>query len=153
MVSFSCSKKQLGTVRVPPSPFFFEIIDKDGKSLVTSLKDSVKVNYVENGTTKSYNLIVNKLYATGANGFPDTTKLSAKYNGLFVHDQFIGVLSSRESSPIRNFEIYLNGKDMGTIYLYLDYGEKTLTATFTFKNIPIAHLTAEGLPIYLLPVQ
>jgi hypothetical protein len=144
---FSCAKKQILPVRMPEATTLFEIVDKDGKSLVTSLKDSVKVIYTENGVAKSYKLLVFKLYAAYVNGVLDTTKLSTNYNGLYIEDHSMGILSGRDINPIRNFDIYLNGKNTGNIYR--NYWE----GVFTLNNKSVKPIATEILPIVLLQIQ
>jgi len=156
----SCAKKQLGTILIPQN-MPFEFIGKDGKSLITSLKDSVKVGYVENSITKFHSLIVMKLYASSANKGPDTTKLSVKYNGLVISDgAFMGDLSSRSQNPIRNYNIYLNGTNMGSLYIdYKGYLEvSSHSSSLLFNNTSVLTDTSNdyffpNLPINLLQMQ
>lgn len=140
----------------------FQFIGKMGESLVTSLKDSVKVSYTENGATKFKKLIVAKLYVGTVNG-ADTTRISPKYNGVYINDGvFMSSLSSREPNPIRNFNIYLNGKNMGSLYMdYWGYQRaypKPSSNNLTFNNTPVLYdfnsdIFTYGSPVNLLQVQ
>lgn len=156
----SCKKEGKKYTTLPES-VNFAFIDKNGKSLVTSLKDSVKVSYTENGVTKFQKLLVNKLYVFINNVGVDTTRTVSKYNGLVINDgKFMSQLSSRNSNPIHNFTIYLNGINMGNIYIdywkYEDAYPKPSSEHLTFNNIPTVddrEYPTDGSNINLLQVQ
>jgi hypothetical protein len=158
---FSCTKEKHIATTLPES-VNFEFLGKDGKSLITSLKDSVKISFTENGITKFHNLVVTKFYVANSFG-PDTTKTVAKYNGLIINDgRFMSNLSSRTPNPIRDFNIYLNGVNMGTIYLdywgYQDAYPNLLSNNLKFNNIQVQvdfnpNNFVQGSPANLLQVQ
>jgi len=150
----SACKKQQTKQLTTPAPLSFEIIGKDGKSMVTSKKDSVAITYSENGSHKSFNLTIEKLEVSAT----DTTT-SSKYNGLYITDNaFMSDLSS-QSPPVRTFNFYLNGTDLGTIYVdYWAYlgAYPHPSAALTFNNVPVSSdysIGVIGSPINLLQVQ
>jgi len=113
-------------------PVLFEIIGSDGKSLVHSQGDSVKITYTDGNTVKSYNLSIMKLYTT------DTVTLSSSYNGIYLSDNAVmSSLSNRNPNPIHNFNIFLDGINLGVIYL--DYRQYVKA----FPN-PSSNLTFKG---------
>lgn len=131
----------------------FELM-RNGVSLVTSVNDSVKVSYVQNGMTKFNTLRIAKLQVSAT----DTTT-SKKYNGLVISDDLFIGNSSLGNGAIHNFTIYLNGKAMGDIYFdYLNVKNTTFnnTAVSTdasaFYYFYCAGDSIWGNPIILLPV-
>jgi len=161
VLNFSC-KKEKNIATTPPESMAFEFIGKDGKSLTTSLRDSVKVSYVENGITIFHALSVQKLYTFESNRL-DTTKTSSKYNGLVINDgRFMSSLSSRNPNPIRNYNIYLNGTNMGILYMdYWGYQAaypSPSSNNLMFNSTPVLNdfsgdYFSQGSPINLLQVQ
>ncbi len=109
MVLNSCGKRYQHDVA--PAPLSFEIIGKDGKSMVTSLKDSVSVSCTENGVLRSYHLTVAKLRSSGS----DTSAVK-KYNGLYITDNTVITNLSIQPNPVQDFTMSLNGVKMGEIH-------------------------------------
>jgi hypothetical protein len=131
-------RKTSNTESTYPAPIDFELIDKSGNDLIHSLRDSVKVSYMQDGVLKYHNLSVEKLQVSAS----DTTTVKY-YNGLVIDDR--GAMTSLngfyagEPSAIHNFVIYLNGVAMGNIYL--DYwnllGSSGIYSQYcTFNNVP-----------------
>jgi len=145
----SC-KKEGGNSTVLPESVNFELVDKTGNSLVKSLKDSVKISYIQNGATQYHNLSVQKLPVN----YNDTTSVE-QYNGLVINDEkFMSNLSSSvmNPNPVRNFNIYLNNIIMGNIFMNYSNGQ------ITFNNIPVKNDRSfqyfeKGSDIFVLPVQ
>ena len=116
----------------------FVVLDRNGNSLISTLKDSVAVTYQEVNTSNAVHtlrLTINKNYTN----YPaDTTSVSAKYNGLYITDNAqLSVLSS-QSPAINTFNLSINGKSMGVIYInysnyQMSYPNLTVDA-FTFNN-------------------
>jgi hypothetical protein len=133
IVLTSCSKHNGHDIL--PLPVSFEIIGKDGKSMVTSVKDSISVSYTENGVLKNYRLTVTKLRSSGS----DTGAL-AKYNGLYITDNAVMTDLSIQANPVQDFAISLNGVKVGDIHFYywgyLDAYPKISSANLTFNKVP-----------------
>jgi hypothetical protein len=120
--------------------YFFEILDKNGNNIIHSANDTLIVTYVLNGATVSNRLDIFKAQVSAT----DATPVS-KYNGFIVSDANTTVIGTQgymtaasggvihnypESLGIRNFTLYLNGINIGAIYL--DYW----AATFTLNGTP-----------------
>ena len=152
----SCTKSHDGH-DTPPASLNFEILGKDGKSVITSIHDTLVVSYTDNGTVNTFNLHVMKLYTN----LPDTTSVSAKYNGYYITDNVLmSDLSSRSPNPVRSFNLSLNGKNIGTIYVdYWQYEAnypQPSSSALTFNNVQVNYDTTIGLPgsdINLLQMQ
>src|ERR1035437_2814222 len=87
LVLFANSCGKICGCFLPPSPkpLNFEVIDKNGQTVLKTLKDSVTVTYMDNNYSnlnKTISLTVRKLYTN----FTDTTTVSSNYNGLYVSD-------------------------------------------------------------------
>ncbi len=101
-----------------------ELLDKDGKSLITSLSDSVKITFTEGGISQSVGLSVKKLPVSAT----DATSVQ-QYNGLVINENsMISRLSSREKDQIHDFKIYLNGVSIG------DINKSSVPYSFTFNH-------------------
>lgn len=121
-----------------PAPVFFEIIGKDGKSMVYSLNDSVKISYNDNNQLKSFTLTIMKMEVATQ----DASAGSLKYNGFCITDNAkMSDLSSRVPNPIHNFNLSFNRVNIGAVYLdyqnYLNAYPKLSSSTLTFNNIPV----------------
>jgi ABC-type glycerol-3-phosphate transport system substrate-binding protein len=124
----------------PPQPISFELFGQDGKNLMTSINDKVTITYtsVSGATVTLPKVLVEK--------FPDTTA-SKKYNGLWIND-YSGMsgaeLSSGAYAPLKNdsknFNIVLNGKSLGSIYLdyqpFINTYPALSSTALTLNNIP-----------------
>jgi hypothetical protein len=162
---FSCKNN------LPPSPHFsippgrfYVVLDKNGNNLIHSLNDNLTVSYVLNGTTVTNRLNIYKIQKSAT----DTTQVTSKFNGFAFSDinyipdglgnSFIIVNSA--FGNVRTFNLTLNGKDAGVIYLDFNayetsyfadpnYTEKPTTAEalaadgnittpyFTYNNVPV----------------
>jgi hypothetical protein len=156
MAGSSCTKPAIKTMTVA-APLNFEIIGKDGKSMVTSKKDSITISYTENGETKLFRPSIMKLQVSET----DTTSVS-KYNGLCINDNTVmSALSSRPSSPIRTFNLNLNGENLGVIYVdywrYQAAYPQLSSPALTFNNVQVisdrSPYPVDGSDINLLQVQ
>ncbi len=115
----------------------FEILDKDGKSLIKSLTDSVSLSYTQNGVSKSIHLSIQQLKVSAT----DNTN-SNKYNGFFITD--LGKLGSLSdlSPAVSNFTLSVNGVAQGVLFIaYQQYYTAPTSAYntqyFTFNNVPV----------------
>jgi len=173
----SCKKPNINAY-TPPSHIYFVIIGKDGKNIIHSVKDSLKVIYILNGVTKTSHLTVYKVQVSAS----DTTAVS-KYNGFVISDrdkafELQGYITDASDGGVRNFNLYLNGVSIGTIYFdYLGYvslpNPPPPSSTFTFGGVPATtdhlvgvfnngsgiaadveyHTDLPGLPIAVLQMQ
>jgi hypothetical protein len=132
----SCCNLNPGTTVPPPS--YIEIVDKTGKSLVTSKSDSSKIiistpdNLRSNIPTqiKSYQDIKNWGLSV------DSVALS-KYNGLIILDHTMNG-SNVANPPVYSFNLSFNGNNLGTIYSNCwSFGNTTPPDIFTFNNLPV----------------
>lgn len=130
---YSCKKGE-STPMISPAPVYFEIVDKNGNTMVTSTKDSVAVTYTDNNVAKVIKLSVLRL---SLHHTPDTV-FSKSYGGLYLSDNaLMSTPSYSKTSPVRNFSISLNGTNLGTIYLdYVSYlsAYPLATSAFTFNG-------------------
>lgn len=134
----SCKKP--GNEYTVPAAIYFDLIGKDGNNLIHSLKDSLSVTYVLNGVTETSWLTIYKVQTSPT----DTTSVT-KYNGFVVTDRNPidnqGYISSPSGAGVRNFNLYLNGANIGSIYLdywgYLSSYPQPTSPTFTFKGVPV----------------
>ena len=157
----SCGKNPFGGGGCDPGPQMkalnFVVIDRNGNSLVSTLKDSVSVTYLDNASTytnKTIGLTIAKNYTN----YPtDTTSVSPKYNGLYISDY--GRLSalSGQSPAINTFNLSINGKSIGVIYInysnyQMSYPNLTVDA-LTFNNTQAALDASTNNNLELLPLQ
>jgi len=152
----ACGKGNIKATTLP-APMAFELI-YNGESMVTSFKDSVKVSYTQDGVLKFHDLYIVKLSKSDVD-----TSATKDYNGLVINDKsFMGNISSLDINPIRNFNIYLNGKNMGSIYLdywkWQDDYPKNPSSYLTFNNVPVIwqqiyFYWPSGSPLTFLKVQ
>ncbi|MFI5139319.1 MAG: hypothetical protein ACHQIM_15970 [Sphingobacteriales bacterium] len=136
----SC-KKPTGKEETVPGSIHFVILGKDGKNIIHSVKDSLNVIYILNGVTKTSHLTVYKVQVSAS----DTTAVS-KYNAFVISDRdkafgLQGYITDASAAGVRNFNLYLNGVSIGTIYLdYWGYLSlpypPPLSSTFTFNGVP-----------------
>ncbi len=150
----SCDKFGGGCTPVPaPKTLQFEILDKDGNSLISSLKDSVSVSYQDNSIPSAPVTKTAPLYITKNYVYPDTTKVSTKYNGLLIVGQNILVLSSQLPS-LKTFTLMVNKKSVGTIFVdYAQYQStypNLTTAAFTFNNQNVVYDSSTQVGLELL---
>jgi len=134
---FSCKKQSTsselicGCVPLPfPHSILFDIIDKNGNNIIHSANDTLLITYVQNGLNMSIRLDIFKAQVSAT----DATPVS-KYNGFVVSDAYAAeqgfMTDASIGNPgVRNFNLYLNGISIGTIY-YDD-----LTAVFTLNGTP-----------------
>lgn len=157
LIIFSSCKKQGVNEITDPAPIDFEIIGKDGSSMVKSKRDSVTITYIDNNVTKVFRPSISRLQVS----ITDTSTAS-NYNGLFISDNAImSGLSSRSPNPIYSYSLSLNGVSLGTIYVnywqYQDAYPQLSSPAFTFNNIPVVEDTKPyflyGSPLNLLKVQ
>lgn len=145
---------------IPPAakPFVFELIDKNGNSLVNSIADSVVASYQDNtnfgpGSNKTLLVPIIKNYT---NPYPDTLNVSSKYNGLFLDGTGMRALSST-NTPVNSFNISVNGKNIGTLYInYTQYQSSypnVIAAALTFNNLPAVYDHSTGTGLELLRLQ
>lgn len=87
----------------PPAPTTFVVLDKAGHSLIKSTDDELTISFTENGQTNHVAYVIRQL--------SDTTK----YGSLGV-DCEISSYSVRQGSPIKTFQLSINGQNAGTIY-------------------------------------
>ena len=141
LIANSCGKICGCELPPPPKPLNFEVVDKNGKSVVNSLKDSVAVTYPDNNysnTNKTIRLTVKKLYTS----FTDTTTISPNYNGLYVTDNGQMSILSSQAPPANNFNLSVNGVNMGIITInYQQY-------QVSYPQFSAAALTFNTLPVY-----
>jgi hypothetical protein len=140
-------------------PYFFEILDKSGNNIIHSVNDTLMVTYTLNGVTQSNRLDIFKVQASATDATPIAT-----YNGFVVSDAntsvngTIGFMTAAsgglihyhpESLGVRNFNVYLNGTNIGAIYLDYWAGIFSLNGKeHTIGNIPPAYFVA-GYPAVL----
>jgi hypothetical protein len=124
---FSCKKKD---VPPPPSHIYFVVLDKNGNSIVHSVKDSLKVTFTSNGVAVSDPLHVYKVETSAT----DTSTVS-KFGYVISDRDFSAELqgymtvasAGGDSQPVRNFNLFLNGKSIGAIYFdYYSFGKSSL---------------------------
>ncbi len=134
MAISACNKP--GYHDIPPEPIFFELVGQNGKSLVSSKNDVVSISYTDNGVTKTFNAGIYQLNASVSD-----TSASKNYNGLYIMDHagMADVELGPEPNPAHNFNLALNGVNLGTIYLdywpFVDAYPKLSTPALTFNGI------------------
>ncbi|MBS1526808.1 MAG: hypothetical protein JST19_14225 [Bacteroidetes bacterium] len=113
-ITVSCKKTGVNKDTVP-AKVQFEIVDKNRVSLVNSLNDSVRISYKLNGVSYISHLHIYRVQTSPT----DTTHIS-KYNGFVISDwnqtNDQGYISSASAAGVRNFDLYLNGVNIGTLY-------------------------------------
>ncbi|HZY37282.1 MAG TPA: hypothetical protein VFE53_11565, partial [Mucilaginibacter sp.] len=136
----SCKKPATKEYTVPYH-IYFVILDKNEKNIIQSVKDSLNVSYILNGVAKSQRLIIYHVQVSAT----DTATIS-KYGGFVVSDiDKAGILQgyitdASAYSGVRNFNLYLKGVSIGTMYLdyYGDLADIAATSsTFTFDGTPV----------------
>jgi hypothetical protein len=139
LVANSCSKICGCELPPPFHPLNFEIVDKNGNSLVSSLKDTVSITYADNNytnTNKTIRLALRKLYTS----FQDTTTVSLKYNGIYITDYGQMSILSGQNPPVSNFNLSVNGVNEGVIYINFRQYQATFpqlsASAFTFNSMP-----------------
>lgn len=139
LIISGCTKSPIEKQLLPPQPVYFEIVDQNAKSLITSKRDSVSITYSENGAIHSLHTTVLKLYASPT----DTTNSSSKYNGLLVTDNQGMAKLEMQQNPIGNFNLSLNGVSRGPIHLdyysYLTVYPQPSSQYFTFNSLPVVY--------------
>lgn len=113
--SLAACKKPGGREYTVPAKIQFEIIGKDGTSLIHSIKDSVVVTYIMNSVAYTHQLHTYKVQVSA-----NDTTLVSKYNGFVISDwdpaTNQGYISSPSGGGVRNFNVFLNGVSIGTLY-------------------------------------
>jgi hypothetical protein len=108
---------------LPPAPksLNFEVLDKDGNSLVKSLSDSVSITYPDNNFSNkniTEKLTLRKLYTD----FSDTTIRASYYNGIYITDFSRMCGLSSQNPPANNFHLKVNGVEVGVlVYSYTQF--------------------------------
>jgi len=126
---FSCKKQStttLGGGMLNTQPYSFEVLDKNGNNIIHSANDTLVVTYVLNGVTVSNRLDIFKVQTSA-----EDATLVSKYNGFMVSDWIPNTTTQGymtaasggafhnypENLGVRNFNLYLNGINIGVIYL------------------------------------
>lgn len=145
----SCDKKVVtpNCCALPIQTVLFEILSKDGKSVIISMKDSttVTISFLQNGTVKSFHPQVIKLADKN-----DTTA-SPKYNGLVMADDGQMNRYAIGSAPVHKYNVALNNVNVGTIYID-EWGQNN-SNTFLFNNLPVLTDTSAAHSVNLLQIQ
>lgn len=142
LVSNSCRKVCGCFTPPPPKQLNFQVIGKDGKSLVKSLQDSVTITYTNNdysNTNKTLRLVIRKLYTN----FSDTTTVSTNYNGLYITDFGQMSILSSQVPPATTFSLRVNGQNVGIINVNYQQYQATYpqfsAAGLNFNNMPVSY--------------
>jgi len=146
-LSISSCKKADIKAKTLPFDIYIEIIGEDGKNIIHSVNDSLMVTYTKNGITQTARLTIYKVQVSAT----DTTAV-AKYNGFVISDKDYAMPANDQgyisgpsgadfTPPIRNFNLYLNGANIGTIYFdYWGWGSLSFppapSSNFTFNGVP-----------------
>jgi hypothetical protein len=142
LIANSCGKVCGCYLPVLPKPLNFEVIGKDGKSMVNSLKDSITITYLDNNysnTNKTIRLSVKKLYTN----FSDTTTLSSNYNGFYITDNREMSILSSQVPPANTFNLSINGLSVGVININLKQYQATYpylsAVALNFNNTSVSY--------------
>ena len=141
LVANSCSKICGCYLPPQPKPLNFEVVDNKGKSIISTLKDSVTITYLDNNYSnlnKTVRLTVKRLY----NNFTDTTNVSTNYNGLYITDNGQMSILSSQSPAVSSFNLKVNGTDVGVIAInYTQYQA-------SYPQFSASALSFNTLPVY-----
>ncbi len=148
IIFISC-KKPAGHEETVPAAIHFEVLDKNGNSFIHSIKDTLTVSYMLNGSNVTNRLTIYKVQVSAT----DTTSIN-KYNGFLITDINPSnnqgyIVTPSGGSGVRDFILILNGKNIGTIHLdywgYLSLGyPPPLSSLFTFDGIPVPGVSFSG---------
>ena len=153
----SCKKTVVNTTpaccTAGPPTALFEVVDQNGKGLLLSLQDSVKLSYADNGSTWSFLEPVVKLDSASV----DTASYK-KFNGLILQDKYtMALLSTRPGGPIHVFNLRVNGHDLGELYFdYNDYKSsltQETTSAFELQSLPAKNFPMSGDKSYISVLQ
>lgn len=140
-----CKKESTPTIDVvqnscssPPEPVRFVVLNKAGQNLLASPGNRLTVSFSENGRQQPVACTTGKLQTSTA----DTTR-AGKYGGVGMGCE-IGSYSVRQAQPVKQFELFLNGESLGTIYYDLEKltgGKATgcyRQVAFRFRDQPVS---------------
>lgn len=133
----------------PAAPIYFAVLDHNGRNLVTSFKDTAWVTFTNTSEAQKIGLPVLRVQQS----LTDTT-LTSKYGGFILTDNDLvyakGLIGGASQHGARNFELFINGNDVGNIYYsYSEYQKDvdnghSLSANFLLNGKPIVRSNDGG---------
>lgn len=122
------------------APTLFEVVDDNGEGMILSLKDSVVISYADSDKTKSFKEPVAALDPALV-----STADYKTFNGFVIEDMYgMAALNTRPKSPVYNFNLRINGHDLGLLYFnyesYKNTQSQSTTTSFTLTELPARNI-------------
>jgi len=154
ILAFSCKKSTIhpNCCVVNTQPILFEIVDKNGNSVIHSVNDNLSVSYVNSsGLPVTQQLDIFRVQKSAT----DTTR-SSDYNGFIISDGDtrtpgkVGYMSTTSGDgTITSFKLYLNNQLLGPVFFDYWAALKMLTAAsnpnFTLNGMAATQGIANGI--------